>query len=438
MSRIFISYRRQDSAGIAGRIFDKLSDHFGDGEVFLDFDKIPPGIDFREHIATAMDRAGVMLAVLGDTWLGVQGPNGRRLDDPKDYVRIELEMAHARGIPVIPVLLGQTTMPKATELPESIAWLAHKNAAHVDIGRDFHPHMERLIRNIERHMRPGGVLAELELLGEDTSELLQHYFKECDALIAISPEHILVTRPKTALIGFRNLINALWAIERSDGKKRPLIWVLDLGRQRFEDTDARMKFLNAQSLLTRFRALKRFEDNEAKERWQWLQSRAVVLLLDTCGANKSIEPIKRPTFSAHHVSLATLDLAWLDSDNFRKLYGDKLDRIRERTFNVFYNGSANWSSVSEFGENRILRYFGYTLVPTDKAKSDFQGRGLELPELPTHYEEAFDAVSAAGAYMIDIKYPAQKRPLISGREAIQVLNYLGYLTLRLEDFVESY
>lgn len=438
MSRIFISYRRQDSAGIAGRIFDKLSDHFGDGEVFLDFDKIPPGIDFREHIAAAMDRAGVMLAVLGDTWLGVQGPNGRRLDDLKDYVRIELEMAHARGISVIPVLLGQTAMPKATELPESIAWLAHRNAAHVDIGRDFHPHMERLIRNIERHMRPGGVLAEQELPGEDASELMLRYYKECDAYIVVSPEHTLVTQLKTALIGFRNLMSTLWAIERSDGKKRPLIWVLDLGRQRFDDTDSRMKFLNVQSLLTRFRALKRFDDNEAEERWQWLQSRAVFLLLDTRSANRSIEPIKRPTFSAHHVSLATLDLAWLDTDNFRKLYGDKLDKIRERTFNVFYNGSANWSSTSGFGENRILRYFGYALFPNDKSESNFQSRGLELPELPTHYEEAFNAVIAAGAYTLDIDYPVQEHPLVSGREATQLLHYLGYLILRLEDFVVSY
>lgn len=157
MSGIFISYRRRDSIAIAGRIFDRLTGHFGAGQVYIDIDTIPPGVDFLKHISGGMEQAKVVLALIGETWLHMQGPNGRRLDDPGDFVRIEIELALARNIPVIPVLLGPTAMPRAEELPTSITGLTQRNAAHVDLGRDFHPHTDRLIRDLERHLRPGGV-----------------------------------------------------------------------------------------------------------------------------------------------------------------------------------------------------------------------------------------------------------------------------------------
>jgi hypothetical protein len=282
MDRIFISYRRKDSIGIAGRIFDKLTDHFGDGTVFMDIDAIPPGVNFREHINGSMERAKVVLVLIGDTWTHIQGTNGRRLHDPTDFVRIELELAFRRSIPVIPVLIGQqVTMPTAEELPESIACLASYNATMLDPGRDFHTHTKRLIQDVERHLRPGGFKAEQALPGERLSELLPRYYKECDALITVSPEHTLITRPNTELVGFRDLMDTFWAIEQSDGKARPLIWVLDLGRQKFNDLDSRMRFLNVQRLLTRFKALKLFEEEKSRERWNWLQSRAIIIILNT-------------------------------------------------------------------------------------------------------------------------------------------------------------
>jgi len=148
MSKIFLSYRRQDSAGITGRISDRLRVHFGNDAVFMDIDNIPFGVDFREHIAAEVGQCDVALAVIGPRWSG-KTKASRRIDDPKDFVRIEIESALQRGIPVIPVLIDQTKMPGETDLPPSLAGLVYRNAIVVDQGRDFHNQLDRLIRGIE-------------------------------------------------------------------------------------------------------------------------------------------------------------------------------------------------------------------------------------------------------------------------------------------------
>jgi len=92
MSKIFLSYRRQDTAGIAGRIYDRLRAHFGNDAIFMDIDNIPFGVDFRVHLDAAVGQCHVFLAVIGTKWAGETGAH-RRLDDPKDFVRIEIESA---------------------------------------------------------------------------------------------------------------------------------------------------------------------------------------------------------------------------------------------------------------------------------------------------------------------------------------------------------
>jgi hypothetical protein len=436
MSGIFISYRRRDSIAIAGRIFDRLASYFGSGDVYIDIDTIPPGVDFFKHISGGMEQAKVVLALIGESWAGMQGPNRSRLHDPDDFVRIELELAFTRKIPVIPVLLGHNAMPSAADLPPSIADICQLNAAYIDLGRDFHPHLDRLIRDVERHLRPGGANVGQSLPGENSVELMERYFKQCDAFITVSPEHTLITQPKTELIGFRDLINLLFSIEKVDGKLRPLIWILDIGRQQFNDLDARMRFLNVQSLMARFKALKRFEDEGSDERWSWLQSRAVVVLLDIRSEARPGGPGRRPAFSAHNVSLTTLDSVWLDSDNFRDLYGDNLERVRQRTFNVFFSASSAWSAASEWGINE-LRYFGYEQFSSRQRRADFQTRGLELPPLPTNYMEAFRAVCAASAYALGLQNWS-KQSFPDEDEATRQLRYLGYQTLRIDEFLETY
>lgn len=147
MTKIFISYRREDSADVAGRIFDHLERRFGRDRLFLDVDAIPYGDDFRRRIDEALNHTGVLLAIIGDRWLGPADQAGasRRLDDPDDYVSIEISSALKRGIPVVPVLVGEAQMPGVAELPARLAELPYRNAAEVRSGRDFFFQINRLI-----------------------------------------------------------------------------------------------------------------------------------------------------------------------------------------------------------------------------------------------------------------------------------------------------
>ena len=92
MAKIFLSYRREDSRGVAGRIYDRLCAHFGLDSVFFDVDSVPPGVDFPEYIELVLSHCDVFLAVIGPDWAG-QINTGRRIDNPEDWVRIEIEAA---------------------------------------------------------------------------------------------------------------------------------------------------------------------------------------------------------------------------------------------------------------------------------------------------------------------------------------------------------
>jgi carbon monoxide dehydrogenase subunit G len=126
---IFISYRREDAAYAAGWLYDRLASHFGHGSVFKDVDTIQLGDDFVEMITEAVGACQVLLAVIGSRWLTVTDKKGRRrLDDPADFVRLEIEAALERGVRVIPVLVEGASMPSPTELPTSLEKLARRQA----------------------------------------------------------------------------------------------------------------------------------------------------------------------------------------------------------------------------------------------------------------------------------------------------------------------
>ena len=155
MPKIFISYRREDNPDATGRIYDRLETHFGSDATFMDVDTIPYGVDFVEYLDAAVSECDVLLAVIGERWLEArfcEGPRKgqRRLDDPDDFVRIEICSALSRRIPVIPVLVGQASMPSASELPDELQAFARRNAAEVRSGRDFHDHVNRLIRGLQK------------------------------------------------------------------------------------------------------------------------------------------------------------------------------------------------------------------------------------------------------------------------------------------------
>ena len=145
---IAISYRREDSTSITGRVYDRLQSEFGKPNVFMDFDSIPYGVDFREHITKTLDRAKVVVVMIGPDWMGQRSRKVRRIDDPTDFVRLEVACALQRKIPIIPVLVNNAKMPAADALPKDIAELAFRNGLVLDSGIDFHHHTDRLIAGI--------------------------------------------------------------------------------------------------------------------------------------------------------------------------------------------------------------------------------------------------------------------------------------------------
>ena len=154
MGGIFISYRREDAAGHAGRLFDRLKARFGPAAVFMDVEGIDAGVDFVERIDAAVGSCDVLLAVIGRHWLDARNADGaRRLDDPRDFVRLETGAALARGIRVIPVLVEGAAMPTQEALPEALRPLARRQAVELRDSR-WDADVEHLLRTLEPVLVP--------------------------------------------------------------------------------------------------------------------------------------------------------------------------------------------------------------------------------------------------------------------------------------------
>jgi tetratricopeptide (TPR) repeat protein len=148
--RVFISYRRDDSAFPAGWLYDRLCAHLGSAQVFKDVDSIDPGDDFFRVIEDAVGSCQVLLALIGDRWLDITDETGnRRLDDPDDFVRLEIEAALRRDVRVIPILVGRAPMPKSEQLPDTLRGLVRRNAIELSPNR-FEPDLARLVRAIDK------------------------------------------------------------------------------------------------------------------------------------------------------------------------------------------------------------------------------------------------------------------------------------------------
>lgn len=147
---IFISYRRQDSAGYAGRLFDRLSSRFGQTNIFMDIDTIELGVDFVQKIQEAVTSCDVLLAVIGPTWLTITNADGQtRLNDPNDFVRIEVLTALQRDIRVIPILVHGASMPSEKDLPGEMAALARRNGMEIEHS-SFDSDVNLLITKLEK------------------------------------------------------------------------------------------------------------------------------------------------------------------------------------------------------------------------------------------------------------------------------------------------
>ena len=147
--RIFICYRREDTAANAGRLADALVERFGRNSVFMDVDTIEPGVDFNEEIDRAIGQCDVLIALIGPHWLESANVRGRRLDDPEDFVRVEIGHALDRNIRVIPTLVGGAAMPEADELPADLVNLSKRNAVELTDKR-FRSDLQALLEPLDR------------------------------------------------------------------------------------------------------------------------------------------------------------------------------------------------------------------------------------------------------------------------------------------------
>lgn len=150
MQAIFISYRRDDAEGQAGRLFVDLAKQFGEDAVFMDVAAIQPGRDFRRAIDEHVTSCGVLLALIGKNWLTATNDSGvRRLDDPTDFVRLETASALKRDIPVIPVLVQGAGMPRAQDLPDDLKELSFRNGVELT-----HARWESDVQVLAKALRP--------------------------------------------------------------------------------------------------------------------------------------------------------------------------------------------------------------------------------------------------------------------------------------------
>ena len=159
--RVFISYRRSDAPATAGRLYDRLEGRFGSSSVFMDVDSIWPGYDFTEAIESAVGACDVLLAVIGRDWITATDEQGRRkLDDPDDFITLEITAAFARGIPVIPILVDGASPPRRDDLPRQLISLARRQAIRLDhdnFAADLSKLMaalEHILTRISPHAEP--------------------------------------------------------------------------------------------------------------------------------------------------------------------------------------------------------------------------------------------------------------------------------------------
>lgn len=153
---IFISYRREQTAAHAGRLYDRLCDNFGEQAVFMDVDSIGPGLDFARVLDEAVSSCAVMVVVIGPGWAEVADQRGRRLDDPSDYVRQEIETGLRREIRVVPVLVHGAALPQPQELPEGLRPLARRQAFPLP-DDSFRSQAQELVERLRPLVSPGAV-----------------------------------------------------------------------------------------------------------------------------------------------------------------------------------------------------------------------------------------------------------------------------------------
>ena len=150
MGKAFVSYRRDETRHVAGRLADLLENRLGSTKIFMDVDAIEPGADFADAITAAVASCDVLIALIGKDWTTLVDRFGRRrLDDPDDFIVLEISAALERGICVVPVLVDGVSMPRRDELPPSLHGLVRRQAVRLD-HETFKADVEPLLTTVRR------------------------------------------------------------------------------------------------------------------------------------------------------------------------------------------------------------------------------------------------------------------------------------------------
>jgi hypothetical protein len=284
---------------------------------------------------------------------------------------------------------------------------------------------------------------ESSLPGQDMYDLIAAEFQKSIALFTVGAgQTLLVPRPELALIGFRTVMNRFWALDEADDQGRILIWTLDLGRQDFEDPESRLRFMNVEALISRFKALKQFRESVTEARWNWLRSRTLIVLHDTRSGRPEVPWL--PAFDPHHVLFSAIPPRWAGTREFHTLYGN--ERLHETSYSIFLrksgeNARAHGQLSNEISspvrEKYELRYFGHALL-TDE-KGDRQPRSLQLIEPGRSYTEALGTVLIAAIHVLGLRSAPAELSIdgmkIDSAHAIEKLRHHGFRLLGLDEFL---
>ena len=249
MRGIFVSYRRSDSQGEAGRLFDDLVKHFGEDSVFMDVAAIEAGRDFRKAIEEGVTQCGVLLVMIGLDWLSAKDERGvLRLSDPSDFVRIETASALKRDIPVIPVLVRGAKMPSAEQLPDDLKDLAFRNGIELTHAR-WRSDIQLLVEALRRLLgdtstagtsAPRGEPAALAPSGTPQRELKAPLGKESGNFGQVDPESI---RRVTRELAFRIGPIADIVVKRAASRCSSLEDLYLMAAEEIDSREERQKFL---------------------------------------------------------------------------------------------------------------------------------------------------------------------------------------------------
>ena len=211
-SGIFVSYRRDDSAGHAGRLADRLVEHFGRDRIFVDIDSIAAGEDFVTVIENAVGSCEILIAVIGRNWLSASGTG--RLDNPNDFVRLEIATALRRDIRVIPVLVQRATMPKPQDLPDDLIKLTRRNAIELTDSR-WQTDVDQLINVMEKVLakRAGAGREKIEAVDRDAIGTI---ITGEDASRAYKRKHLMLIAGASLIVLLAATI-VIWQSQRDTG-----------------------------------------------------------------------------------------------------------------------------------------------------------------------------------------------------------------------------